>query len=345
MKEPSVEDTISILRGLKERYEKHHGLIITDSALVSAAVNSHKYLSDRKLPDKAIDIIDEAASRLKLQQESKPDELDLLEREIVRLKIEKEALKKENDEGARKRLVILEESIVEKNREYGRLNNLWETEKNKLKEIKVWQQKLEAARKELDGAITNNDFGRASELKHSEIPHLLSQVEKGSETANNQMISESVRTKDVCLVISKATGIPVHQLLLGEREKLLKMEDHLRERIKGQDPALKAISDVIRVSRAGLHNHKRPLGCFLFLGPTGVGKTEVCKQLARFLFDDESNIVRLDMSEYSEAHSKDRMIGYVLKQYHVYPILSKKMKAQKQTLHCPISVPKTPYPG
>eukprot|EP00754_Rhynchopus_humris_P050991 Rhum_TRINITY_DN9268_c0_g1::Rhum_TRINITY_DN9268_c0_g1_i1::g.32611::m.32611/K03695/clpB; ATP-dependent Clp protease ATP-binding subunit ClpB len=307
--EPTVEDTISILRGLKERYEKHHGLIITDSALVAAAVNSHKYLSDRKLPDKAIDIVDEAASRLKLQQESKPDELDMLEREIIRLKIEKESLKKETDQGARKRLDQLEESIVRKNKEYGSMFKQWQEEKDRLVQIKNRQGELEKARRELELAIQNNDFARASELKHSEIPRLEERAQDDTEEADNQILSESVRTKDVCLVISKATGIPVHQLLLGERERLLAMEDNMRQRIKGQDPALRAIADVIRVSRAGLHAHKRPLGCFLFLGPTGVGKTEVCKQLAKFLFDDESNIVRLDMSEYSEAHSKDRMIG------------------------------------
>ena len=310
--EPTVEDTISILRGLKERYEKHHGLIITDSALVAAAVNSHKYLSDRKLPDKAIDIVDEAASRLKLQQESKPDELDMLEREIIRLKIEKESLKKETDQGARKRLEQLEESIVRKNKEYGSMFKQWQEEKDRLVQIKNRQGELEKARRDLELAIQNNDFARASELKHSEIPRLEERAQDDTAEAENQILSESVRTKDVCLVISKATGIPVHQLLLGERERLLAMEDNMRERIKGQDPALRAIADVIRVSRAGLHSHKRPLGCFLFLGPTGVGKTEVCKQLAKFLFDDESNIVRLDMSEYSEAHSKDRMIGYVV---------------------------------
>ncbi|KAJ9461461.1 Chaperone protein ClpB [Diplonema papillatum] len=307
--EPSVEETISILRGLKERYEKHHGLLITDSALVAAAVNSHKYLSDRKLPDKAIDIIDEAAARLKLQQESKPDELDMLEREIIRLKIEKEALKKENDEGARKRLNELEETISRKNGEYGVLFKKWTEERDRLAIIKARHADLQTARRDLEEAIQNNDFARASELKHSLIPKLEEQAIKDSEFKENQIISESVRPKDVCLVISKATGIPVHQLLLGEREKLLHMEKYLNERIKGQAQALRAISDVVRVSRAGFHSHKRPLGCFLFLGPTGVGKTEVCKQLAKFLFDDESNIVRLDMSEYSEPHSKDRMIG------------------------------------
>eukprot|EP01064_Diplonema_japonicum_P012176 TRINITY_DN19633_c0_g1_i1.p1 TRINITY_DN19633_c0_g1~~TRINITY_DN19633_c0_g1_i1.p1 ORF type:complete len:794 (+),score=147.03 TRINITY_DN19633_c0_g1_i1:48-2384(+) len=307
--EPTVEDTISILRGLKERYEKHHGLIITDSSMVSAAVNSHKYLSDRKLPDKAIDIVDEAAARLKLQQESKPDELDTLEREIVRMKIEKEALKKEVDEGAQKRLRELETTISSKNETYGELFNKWSQDKDRLAVIKSRHSVLEKARRDLETAIQNNDFARASELKHSEIPRLEEQVKEDSEYKKNQILSEHVEPKDVCFVISKATGIPVHQLLMGEREKLLHMEDHLKERIKGQDPALKAISDVVRVSRAGLHSHKRPLGCFLFLGPTGVGKTEVCKQLAKFLFDDESNIVRLDMSEFSEAHSKDRMIG------------------------------------
>eukprot|EP01060_Flectonema_neradi_P038822 TRINITY_DN827_c1_g1_i3.p1 TRINITY_DN827_c1_g1~~TRINITY_DN827_c1_g1_i3.p1 ORF type:complete len:503 (+),score=115.21 TRINITY_DN827_c1_g1_i3:43-1509(+) len=254
--EPTVEDTISILRGLKERYEKHHGLIITDSALVSAAVNSHKYLSDRKLPDKAIDIIDEAASRLRLQQESKPDELDLLEREIIRLKIEKEALKKETDGGAMKRLADLEQMIIDKNAVYGDLHSKWSEEKERLGAIKKRQEDLLKARRELEVAIQTNDFARASELKHSEIPRLQEQSQNDTEFQDTQIISESVRAKDVCFVISKATGIPVHQLLTSEREKLLQMEEHLTSRIKGQDPALRAISDVVRVSRAGLHNHK-----------------------------------------------------------------------------------------
>eukprot|EP01065_Artemidia_motanka_P025426 TRINITY_DN30420_c0_g1_i1.p1 TRINITY_DN30420_c0_g1~~TRINITY_DN30420_c0_g1_i1.p1 ORF type:complete len:781 (+),score=286.72 TRINITY_DN30420_c0_g1_i1:80-2422(+) len=313
--EPSVQDTISILRGLKERYEKHHSLLITDAALVSAAVNSHKYLSDRKLPDKAIDIVDEAAARVRLQQESKPDRLDTLDRELIRLQIEQEALRKEKDEGSKERLVVCAETIVAKTKESQELHKRWREEKENLSQIAIRQQELEKARRDLEQAIQSNNLSEASELKYSKIPQLeqmLQGFEKARKTAEekgDRMISEAVSPVDIAYVISKATGIPTEKLLMGEKEKLLHMEDRLRERIVGQDGALRSISDVVRVSRAGLHAHKRPLGCFLFLGPTGVGKTQVAKELARFLFDDETHICRLDMSEFSEPHSIHRLIG------------------------------------
>eukprot|EP00756_Hemistasia_phaeocysticola_P030791 Hpha_TRINITY_DN16310_c0_g4::TRINITY_DN16310_c0_g4_i1::g.59071::m.59071/K03695/clpB; ATP-dependent Clp protease ATP-binding subunit ClpB len=313
--EPTVQDTVSILRGIKERYEKHHGLLITDAALVSAAVNSHKYLSDRKLPDKAIDIVDEAASRVRMQQESKPDALDILDRELLRLQIEQEALRKEKDDASKERLVEVGRVIEEKKKESDKLHLRWKDEKEHLAQIASRQQELERARRDLEVAIQTNNLSEASELKYSRIPELegmLQRFERARQTAaekGNRMISEAVSPVDIAFVIGKATGIPTEKLLMGEKEKLLHMEDNLRERIKGQDDALRAIADIVRVSRAGLHSHKRPLGCFLFLGPTGVGKTQVAKELARFLFDDETHICRLDMSEYSEPHSIHRMIG------------------------------------
>eukprot|EP01062_Namystynia_karyoxenos_P012871 TRINITY_DN1463_c0_g1_i7.p1 TRINITY_DN1463_c0_g1~~TRINITY_DN1463_c0_g1_i7.p1 ORF type:complete len:886 (+),score=405.54 TRINITY_DN1463_c0_g1_i7:94-2751(+) len=315
VREPSVPDCISILRGLKERYEKHHKLLITDAALVSAAINSHKYLSERKLPDKAIDIVDEAASRVRLQQESKPDVLDTLEKELTRLQIEQEALRKEKDEASKERLQQLTQTIAEKTREAQKLNARWRDEKEGLAQIASRQLELERARRDLEQAVSSGNFSEASQLKYERIPELERMLQgfeaarKSAEAKGDRMISEAVAPRDIAYVISKATGIPMEKLLMGEREKLLHMEDRIRERIKGQDNALRAIADVVRVSRAGLHAHKRPLGCFLFLGPTGVGKTQVAKELARFLFDDESHIVRLDMSEYSEPHSVHRMIG------------------------------------
>jgi ATP-dependent Clp protease ATP-binding subunit ClpB len=309
--EPTVEETISVLRGIKEKYEAHHGCLIQDSALIYAAVNSHRYLSERKLPDKAIDLIDEAASRLRLQQESKPEPLDALDRELVRLKIEKVALQRDKDELSVVKLADIEKVIVTKEKEYNELEARWVEEKNLFERVKKRAEELDIARHHLDIAQTNGDFQRASELKYGTIPKLMKEAETDKEMTKKGsfMVSDSVTAKDVALVISRATGIPVSQLLTGEREKLLMMDATLKDRIIGQDHAVDAITNVIRITRAGLHSHKRPLGAFLFLGPTGVGKTEVCKQLAKFLFDDESFICRIDMSEYMERHSVHRLIG------------------------------------
>ena len=309
--EPTVEETISLLRGIKEKYEAHHGCLISDTSLVYAAVNSHRYLSERKLPDKAIDLIDEAASRLRLQQESKPEALDVLDRELVRLKIEKVALANDKDELSRGKLKDIEEQIKHKEEEYDKLDALWVQEKQLFDRIKRRTEELDIARHHLEVAQSTGDFTKASEIKYSTIPRLQREAEEDQKKAKegNFLVNDSVQPMDVALVISRATGIPVSQLLTGEREKLLSMDKTLKERIIGQDHAIDAITNVIRITRAGLHSHKRPLGAFLFIGPTGVGKTEICKQLAKFLFDDDSFICRIDMSEYMERHSVHRLIG------------------------------------
>jgi ATP-dependent Clp protease ATP-binding subunit ClpB len=309
--EPTVEETISVLRGIKEKYEAHHGCLINDSALVYAAVNSHRYLSERKLPDKAIDLIDEAASRLRLQQESKPEPLELLDREILRLKIEAEALKKDHDVLSRSKLESVQAQIEAKQKEASVLEAKWTEEKVALDKIKKRTEELDIARRHLEEAIRVGDFQKASELQHGTIPRLQRENEEDKEMLKSRqiMLGDSVTQVDIAQVIARATGIPVTQLLKGEREKLLHMDSALKKKIIGQDQAVDAITNVVRISRAGLHAHKRPLGSFLFLGPTGVGKTEVCKQLAKFLFDDEQNICRIDMSEYMERHSVHRLIG------------------------------------
>lgn len=309
--EPTVEETISVLRGIKPKYEAHHGCLIKDEALVYAAVHSHRFMSDRKLPDKAIDLIDEAASRLRLQQESKPEELDSVERELIRMKIEVEALKKEKDEGSQKRLEILQETMAASEEKFASLEKKWKEEKALFDRIKRRTEELDIARHHLEQATTNSDFQKASEIQHSTIPRLLHEIEQDKKLTQSEkfMVSDSVSATDVAHIISRATGIPVHQLLTGEREKLITMDKVLKERIIDQDEAIDAITNIVRISRTGLHSHKRPLGAFLFLGPTGVGKTEVCKQLAKFLFDDESFICRIDMSEYMEKHSVHRLIG------------------------------------
>ena len=309
--EPTVEETISVLRGIKPKYEAHHGCLIKDEALVYAAVHSHRFMSDRKLPDKAIDLIDEAASRLRLQQESKPEDLDSIEREMIVMRIEIEALKKEKDEASQKRLEIIQEQFNAKQVEFDKLEARWKEEKALFDRIKRRTEELDIARHHLEQATTNSDFQKASELQHSLIPRLLREIEEDKRKTHSEtfMVSDSVSAMDVAHIISRATGIPVHQLMTGEREKLLNMDTVLKERIIGQDEAIDAITNVVRISRTGLHSHKRPLGAFLFLGPTGVGKTEVCKQLAKFLFDDDSFICRIDMSEYMEKHSVHRLIG------------------------------------
>jgi ATP-dependent Clp protease ATP-binding subunit ClpB len=309
--EPTVEETISVLRGLKGKYEAHHGCLIRDEALVYAAINSHRYLSERKLPDKAIDLIDEAASRLRLQQESRPEVMDVLDREILRLKIELEALKKEKDEISAEKIRNIQEAIENKSVEYRKMAERWDREKALFERIKRRTEDIDIARHQLEIATKEGDFAKASEIQYSKIPQLLKEAEEDSKMKRDGefMVNDSVTAHDIALVVARATGIPVQQLLTGDREKLLNMESKLRETIAGQNEAITAITNVVRISRAGLHAHKRPLGSFLFLGPTGVGKTEVCKQLAKFLFDDDSFICRIDMSEYMERHAVHRLIG------------------------------------
>ncbi|KAF2071572.1 hypothetical protein CYY_007105 [Polysphondylium violaceum] len=309
VQEPSVEDSISILRGLKERYEVHHGVRINDSALVAACVNSQRYITDRFLPDKAIDLIDEAASRLRLQQESKPENIENLNRQIIVMKIEIEALKKEKDQLSKDRRAKLENELKEKEKECQELTAVWKKEKEEVEKTKGIAEKLDNAKIELQKAQRRGDLGRAGELAYSIIPTLEKQLPKEGHEHNFSMISDSVTAKDVALVISKATGIPVHSLLMGEKEKLLKMENTLGDSVVGQPEAVTAVSNAVRISRAGLHSHNRPLGSFLFLGPTGVGKTQLCRSLAEFMFDSPNALVRIDMSEYMEKFSVSRLIG------------------------------------
>ncbi len=307
--EPTVEDTVSILRGLKEKYEMHHGVAITDSALVSAAVLSNRYITDRFLPDKAIDLIDEASSRLRMEVDSKPEELDELDRRIIQLKIEREALKKENDESTKNRLEKLEEELAELQTKSDEISIKWRAEKEKLSSAQNLKEDLDQARTELEQAERDGDWTRAGEIKYSVIPNFEKQLESASEISNNGMINEEVRENDIAAVVSRWTGIPVDKMMEGERDKLLQMEDNLGKRVIGQEKAIEAISNAVRRSRAGLQKSNQPIGSFLFLGPTGVGKTELAKALAEFLFDDEAAMVRLDMSEYMEKHSVARIIG------------------------------------
>lgn len=309
--EPSVEDTIAILRGLKERYEVHHGVEITDPAIVAAATLSHRYITDRQLPDKAIDLIDEAASRIRMEIDSKPEELDRLERRLIQLKIEHEALKKETDEASKKRLAALEEEIQKLEREYSDLEEIWKAEKAAVQGTHHIKEELERARMELETAQRAGDLARAGELQYGRIPELEKQLDMAAQAEMQEMklLRNKVTDEEIAEVVSKWTGIPVSKMLEGEREKLLRMEDELRKRVVGQDEAVKAVSDAIRRSRAGLADPNRPNGSFLFLGPTGVGKTELTKALAEFLFDTEEALVRLDMSEFMEKHSVARLIG------------------------------------
>jgi ATP-dependent Clp protease ATP-binding subunit ClpB len=305
--EPSVEETISILRGLKEKYEVHHGVRITDGAIVAAATLSHRYITDRFLPDKAIDLVDEAASRLRMEADSKPEEIDELDRRIIQLKIEREALKKESDEASKERLKKVEQDIADLEKRSNELTTLWRAEKEKLASVQRTKEQLEQARSELEMVQRRGDLTRAGELMYSIIPQL---EKKLSETpAKGQMFKQEVTAEEIAEVVSRWTGIPVDRMLEGEREKLLHMEDKLRQRVVGQDAAIVVIADAVRRARAGLQDPNRPLGSFLFLGPTGVGKTELCKALAEFLFDDERAMIRVDMSEYMEKHSVARLIG------------------------------------
>jgi ATP-dependent Clp protease ATP-binding subunit ClpB len=308
--EPSVEDTVSILRGLKDKYEQHHGVRITDSAIVAAATLSHRYIADRFLPDKAIDLVDEAAARLKMQIDSKPEELDNLDREVVRLKIEKEALKKETDAGSRERLKRLAKELAELEEQAAALTGKWKAERNKLSEAQKLKSELEQARNEFSNAQRRGEYQKAGELAYGRIPELekkLKEIEAGS--GGGVVGEEAVTASHVAQVVSRWTGIPVDRMLEGERDKLLQMEQKLSQRVIGQAEAVKAVATAVRRARAGLQDPNRPIGSFMFLGPTGVGKTELTKALAEFLFDDEQAMIRVDMSEYMEKHSVARLIG------------------------------------
>jgi ATP-dependent Clp protease ATP-binding subunit ClpB len=308
--EPSVEDTISILRGLKEKYEAHHGVRITDGAIVAAATLSNRYITDRFLPDKAIDLVDEAAARLKMQVDSKPEELDSLDREIVRLKIEQEALKKESDRGSKERLKRLEKELASLEQRAAELTNRWKSEKDKLAEAQRLKKELDDARNELADAQRRGEYQRAGELAYGRIPDLEKKL-KAIEASDGRgaMVEEAVTPNHIAQVVSRWTGVPVEKMLEGERDKLLRMEEQIGKRVVGQEEAVKAVSTAVRRARAGLQDPRRPIGSFMFLGPTGVGKTELTKALAEFLFDDENALIRLDMSEYMEKHSVARLIG------------------------------------
>ncbi|MEZ0197501.1 ATP-dependent chaperone ClpB [Pseudomonas qingdaonensis] len=311
VEEPSEEDTIAILRGLKERYEVHHKVAITDGAIIAAAKLSHRYITDRQLPDKAIDLIDEAASRIRMEIDSKPEVLDRLERRLIQLKVESQALKKEDDEAALKRLEKLTEEIVRLEREYSDLEEIWTSEKAEVQGSAQIQQKIEQSRQELETARRKGDLSRMAELQYGVIPDLersLQMVDQHGK-AENQLLRNKVTEEEIAEVVSKWTGIPVSKMLEGEREKLLKMESLLHQRVIGQEEAVVAVANAVRRSRAGLSDPNRPSGSFLFLGPTGVGKTELCKALAEFLFDTEEAMVRIDMSEFMEKHSVARLIG------------------------------------
>ena len=309
--EPTVEDTIAILRGLKERYEVHHGVEITDPAIVAAATLSHRYITDRQLPDKAIDLVDEAASRIRMEIDSKPEAMDRLERRLIQLKIEREALKKESDEASKKRLEALQGEIDSLEREFSDLEEIWKAEKAAVQGAHHIKEELERARMELETAQRAGDLARAGELQYGRIPELEKQLASAdeAETRDMQLLRNNVTDEEIAEVVSKWTGIPVSKMLEGEREKLLRMEEALRERVIGQDEAVTVVSNAIRRTRAGLSDPNRPNGSFLFLGPTGVGKTELTKSLAAFLFDTEEAMVRIDMSEFMEKHSVARLIG------------------------------------
>jgi ATP-dependent Clp protease ATP-binding subunit ClpB len=307
--EPTVEETISILRGLKEKYELHHGVRIADGAIVAAATLSHRYISDRFLPDKAIDLIDEAGSRLRMQIDSKPEEIDELDRRIIQLKIEREALKKERDAASKERLKNVEKEISGLEQRSAELTARWQAEKEKLSSVKRLQEQLDQARNELETVQRRGDLQRAGELMYSVIPGLEKKLGEASAADQTRMLKLEVTAEEVAGVVARWTGIPVERMLEGEREKLLHMEDKLRQRVVGQDQAITAVSDAVRRARAGLQDPRRPIGSFLFLGPTGVGKTELCKALAEFLFDDEHAMQRIDMSEYMEKHTVARLIG------------------------------------
>jgi len=311
--EPTVEDTIAILRGLQEKYEVHHGVEITDPAIVSAAELSHRYITDRFLPDKAIDLIDEAAARIRMEIDSKPEQMDKLERRIIQLKIEREAVKREKDEASRRRLTLLEEETGKLEREYADLDEIWKAEKAQVQGAQHIKEELEKLKVEMEAAKRRGDWQTVSELQYGRIPQLEAQIKKaetsGVQATEHKLLRTQVGAEEIAEVVSRATGIPVSKMMQGEREKLLHMERKLHERVIGQDEAVRLVSDAIRRSRAGLADPNRPYGSFLFLGPTGVGKTELCKALAGFLFDSEDHLIRIDMSEFMEKHSVARLIG------------------------------------
>jgi ATP-dependent Clp protease ATP-binding subunit ClpB len=314
VREPSVEDTISILRGLKERYEVHHGVKIKDSALVNAAVLSHRYISDRFLPDKAIDLIDEAASHLRMEIDSMPTELDEVERRIRQLEIEREAVKKEQDAASAERLVKIEKEIAGLSEKRGGLRAQWQAEKRAIQKIRGIKEQIEHAGIDAGKAEREGNLGRAAELRYGRLPELQKQLEAESADLavvqlQGKILKEEVDDEDVAEIVSKWTGIPVSRMLEGEKQKLLHMEDRLRMRVVGQDEAVAAVSDAVRRARAGIQEPDRPIGSFIFMGPTGVGKTELARALAEFLFDDEQAMVRVDMSEYQERHTVSRLIG------------------------------------
>jgi ATP-dependent Clp protease ATP-binding subunit ClpB len=311
--EPSVEDTIAILRGLKERYEVHHGVRITDAAIVAAAVLSHRYISDRFLPDKAIDLVDEAASRLKIELDSMPTEIDVIEREVMQHEMERQALKKEKDPASKERLKKLEKELAELKEKSSALKAEWQKEKALIDEQRKLKEQLDAFRTELERAQRRGELGKASEIQYGKIPELerkLAELAAKTSSAEGQsLLREEVTEEDIAEVVSSWTHIPVSRLQEGERQKLLRLEEHLHQRVVGQDAAIRAVANAVRRARAGLQDPNRPIGSFIFLGPTGVGKTELSRALAEFLFDDESAMIRIDMSEYMEKHTVSRLIG------------------------------------
>jgi ATP-dependent Clp protease ATP-binding subunit ClpB len=313
--EPSVESTIAILRGLQERYEIHHGVEITDPAIVAAAELSHRYITDRFLPDKAIDLIDEAAARIKMEIDSKPEAMDRLDRRLIQLKIEREAVKKEKDPASKKRLELIEQEIAKLEREYADLDEVWRAEKAQVAGTQHIKEEIDKIKLAMEEAKRKGDWQAMSELQYGKLPQLEAQLKKAdSKLASEQkkkpqLLRTQVGAEEIAEVVSRATGIPVSRMMQGEREKLLQMEDALHQRVVGQDEAVRLVSDAIRRSRSGLSDPNRPYGSFLFLGPTGVGKTELCKALAQFLFDAESHLIRIDMSEFMEKHSVARLIG------------------------------------
>ena len=312
--EPSVEATIAILRGLQEKYELHHGVEITDPAIVAAAELSHRYITDRFLPDKAIDLIDEAASRIKMEIDSKPEVMDKLDRRLIQLKIEREAVKKEKDEASQKRLVLIEDQITRLEKEYADLEEIWKAEKAQVQGSQHIKEAIEQVKLQMEDATRRGEWQKVSELQYGKLPKLEEQLKQATSEAEtkqktHRLLRTQVGAEEIAEVVSRATGIPVSKMMQGERDKLLTMEDKLHERVVGQDEAVRLVSDAIRRSRSGLSDPNRPYGSFLFLGPTGVGKTELCKALANFLFDSEDHLIRIDMSEYMEKHSVSRMIG------------------------------------
>ena len=311
--EPSVEATIAILRGLQERYEAHHGVEITDPAIVAAAELSNRYITDRFLPDKAIDLIDEAAARLRMEIDSKPESMDKLERRLIQLKIEREAVKKEKDEGSKKRFKLIEEEIKRLEKEYSDLEEVWKAEKAQVQGTQHIREEIEMIKTQMADLQRKGQFDKLAELQYGTLPQLEAQLHQAEKSESKQARTRLVRTQvgadEIAEVVSRATGIPVSKMMQGEREKLIKMEDNLHKRVVGQDEAVRLVSDAIRRSRAGLGDPNRPYGSFLFLGPTGVGKTELCKALAEFMFDSEDHLIRIDMSEFMEKHSVARLLG------------------------------------